>query len=344
MHPEMQGMIDRIRKEMKNRDIDCLILTEEANFTWALGNRISGYLFITQGRMELIAPRFYRYQIKDLEAEYAFSKKEYGQKLEEKSEKFVGNVKADTESEKLKEMFDAERTSLIEDLRRKKTSEEIDKIREACKITDEVLQHTKEQLFSGIDEFEAVAEINRFYADRGVEEAFLTNGGQSLVQANCLEPHRPPEKREIQPDDLVIVDSGCRYENYCSDVTRTYCEDPSEEQEELFQAVKKIQEEMISMLEPGRPIKELKQREIEMAEELGYNPEKHILYFSHCIGVEAHEKPTITHETEGELEEGMVLTIEPGLHVPEIGGVRLEDTVVVTEEGCEVLSEAPREL
>ena len=337
-------MIDRIRKEMRARDIDCLILTEEQNFTWALEKRISGYLFITQGRMELIAPRFYRYQTGEIEAEYAFSKKEYSQKLEEKSEKFVGNVKTDTESSKLEEMFGAEKTDLVHELRKKKTTEEIEKIRKACEITDEALKDTRSQLFSGIDEFEAVAQINTFYAEEGVEEAFLTNGGQSLVQANCLEPHRPPEKRKIQPQDLVIVDSGCRYENYCSDVTRTYCEDPSEEQRKLFEAVKKIQKEMISMIEPGRPIKELKKREIEMTEELGYDPEKHILYFSHCIGVEAHEKPTITHETEGELEEGMVLTVEPGLHVPEIGGVRLEDTVAVTEEGCEVLSEAPREL
>jgi Xaa-Pro dipeptidase len=337
-------MIDRIREAMKKEGIDCLILTEEANFTWALEKRISGYLFITQGRLELVAPRFYRYQTQEMDAEYAFSGEEYEEILEEKAEKFVGDVKADTESEKLQEMFDATETDLVQELRKHKTDGEIDKIREACRITDEALLEIREQLFSGIDEFEAVAEINSFYAEKGVEEAFLTNGGQSLVQANCLEPHRPPEKRRIRPGDLVIVDSGCRYENYCSDVTRTYCEDPDEEQRQLFEDVKKIQKEVIDLIEPGRSISELKQKEIELAEELGYEPEKHILYFSHCIGVEAHEQPTITHTTEGELEEGMVLTVEPGLHVPEIGGVRLEDTVAVTGEGYEVLSNAPKEL
>jgi Xaa-Pro dipeptidase len=337
-------MIERIREEMQERGIDCLIITEEANFTWMLEKRISGYLFITQGRLELVAPRFYRYQTEDIDTEYAFRRKEYEEILEKKSEKFVGEIKTDTSSEKLKEIFGAEKTDLIQELRKNKTEDEVERIRKACEITDRNLNDIREKLFSGMDEFEAVAEINRFYAEEGVEEAFLTNGGQSLVQANCMEPHRPPTKRRIRPDDLVIVDSGCRYENYCSDITRTYCENPDEEQEQLFEDVKEIQEEVISMIEPGRTISELKQREIEMAEEMGYEPEKHILYFSHCIGVEAHESPMINLENDDELEEGMVLTVEPGLHVPEVGGVRLEDTVAVTEDGYDVLSSAPKEL
>ncbi|MFB6100870.1 MAG: M24 family metallopeptidase [Candidatus Nanohalobium sp.] len=339
-------MIQRIREKMREEGIDCLIVTQEENFTWAIGKRITGYMFLTQGRKEFVIPRFYRYETQDIDAEYVFSKQDYEEALEEKAERFAGEVRVDENSEKLEELFEAEETGILEDLRQIKTEEEVEKIRKACEITDEAQEYIGKKLFSGIDEFEAVAEINSFYSEKGVEDSFLTNGGQSLVQRNSLEPHRPPEKKEIKSDDLVIVDSGCRFENYCSDITRTYCENPSREQEQLFDDVKEIQEKIIEMIESGGEVSDLAEERDRMAEEMGYNLEENVLYtLGHGVGVEVHEGPGLSVSAEEvELEEGMVVTIEPGLHVPGIGGVRLEDVVLVTEDGCEVLSQSPKEL
>jgi Xaa-Pro aminopeptidase len=337
-------MLGEIREQMQERDIDCLILTQESNFVYTFGEEISGYMFISQGRAELVCSRFYRYQTEEMHVDHAFGKNEYEKLLEEKSEKFVGDIRADETTGKLEETFDAEQTDLMKELRLTKSEEEVDKIREACDITSEAHEEIRDMLFDGIDEFEAVAAINAFYAEKGVEESFLEMGDQSLVQANCVKPHRGPEKREIEPDDLVIVDSGCVYEDYCSDVTRTYCEEPSEDQRKLFDDVKEIQDEMIEMIEPGREISEVGRKQIDKAEELGYEPEKHVLHISHGVGVSIHEDPRISHESEEEFQEGMVVTIEPGLYVPEIGGARMEDVVLVTEDGFEILSSAPREL
>ena len=337
-------MLTEIREEMRERGIDCLILTQESNFIYTFGKEISGYMFISQGRAELVCSRFYRYQTENMHVEYAFGKREYEKFLRKKSEKFVGDIKADKTTDKLEELFDAEQTDLMKDLRKIKSGEEVEKIRKACDITSEAHEEIREMLFDDIDEFEAVTAINTFYAEEGVEESFLKEGTQSIVQANCVKPHRGPEKREIRPDDLVIVDSGCVYKDYCSDVTRTYCEDPSEQQRKLFEDVLEIQDEMIEMIEPGTEISEAGKKQIEKAEELGYEPEKHVLHISHGIGVSVHEEPKVSHESDEEFREGMVVTIEPGLYVPEIGGARMEDVVLVTEDGFEILSSAPRKL
>ena len=340
-------MIERIREKMDEEGLELLIITESENILWATGMDLSGYIFLTQEKIETVFPRFYRYE--DLamfeDVSFGFKRSDYKQLLEEKASKFSDlETGIDEENEKLQEKIGAEKTDLITEMRKVKTEKEIEKIRKACEITDNALEDLRKDLFSGLTEFEAVGKLKQFYIDREVQEAFITNEGESLVQRNSLRPHRGPESEEIKDDDLVIVDTGARFENYCADVTRTYCENPSSEQEKLFEDVKEVQEEMINMMEAGRPIADVKQLELDMFREKGYNLEENVLYYSHSIGVVAHESPTITHESEEDFREGMVVTIEPGLHVEGLGGVRLEDTVVVKENGAERLSRSPREL
>jgi Xaa-Pro aminopeptidase len=308
---------------------------------------LSGYIFLTQEKIETVFPRFYRYEDFAMfeDVSFGFKRSDYKQLLEEKASKFSDlETGIDEENEKLQEKIGAEKTDLITEMRKVKTEKEIERIRKACEITDNALEDLREDLFSGLTEFEAVGKLKQFYIDREVQEAFITNEGESLVQRNSLRPHRGPESEEIKGDDLVIVDTGARVENYCADVTRTYCENPSSEQEKLFEDVKEVQEEMINMMEAGRPIADVKQLELDMFQEKGYDLEENVLYYSHSIGVVAHESPTITHESEEDFREGMVVTIEPGLHVEGLGRVRLEDTVVVKENGAEKLSRSTREL
>lgn len=328
---------------MKQENIETLVLTDSSNFIYAIEKDVSGFLFISQDDFDIVAPRFYRYSLEQFDPRLAFSQEEYRNHLKDLKNKYSG-IRTDSNSKLLKEIFDAEETDLIEKMRKIKDQDEIQNIREACRITDKAIQSIREEIFSGKTELEVFSEIQGFYAQKGVTDAFVTDGGMSLVQKNGLDPHRPPTSQTIESNDLVIIDSGCRKNFYCSDITRTFCESPSEKQQELFNAVKKIQEEEIEMIYAGRKISEIKKRELEMAKELGFNPEENVLYNSHALGIDVHEPPTLTHENNDELKKGMVVTIEPGLHVKNVGGVRIEDTVLVKENGAERLSKTNREL
>lgn len=337
--------IERIRQRMAEEEIDCFIVTKEENFIYSIEEAVSGYLFIFPGETELLLPRFYLYDLEGFEAEYFFTKEEIEEKMSAISDKVQGKVVTDAEKPSLlDEKFGAEYSGLMKDLRKIKTEKEVKKIKEACKITDSALKNLRNEIFEGVTEMEAQLQLKKFYSGKGVQESFLTNKGESLVQRNCLRPHRTSKQDKIQKDDLVIVDTGARKNFYCADVTRTYCHNPSERQQDLFDAVKKIQNEMIEMIEPGREIKEVVKRQMELTDELGYNSSKNVLYFSHGIGVEVHEQPTLSLSSEGEFEEGMTVTVEPGIHIQDLGGVRIEDTVHVTSSGAARLSEAPRKL
>ena len=340
-------MIKRIREEMSEEGLEVFVLSDSENILWATGEELSGYIFITRDRVEGVLPRFYRYEDLSLfdDVSFGFKRSDYEELLDGKISELSGMESAiDEENEKIEEELSAEVSDMIMMMRKVKTEDEVEKIRKACEITDKALKDLRKDLFTGLTEWEAVGRLKQFYIDREVQEAFITNEGESLVQRNSLRPHRGPESEVVEEDDLVIVDTGARYKNYCADVTRTYCENPSEEQKQLFEDVKEVQEEMINMMEDGRPIAEVKQKELDMFEEKGYDIEKNVLYYSHSIGVVAHESPTITHESEEDFREGMVVTIEPGLHVEALGGVRIEDTVLVKENGAERLSKASREL
>lgn len=337
--------IDRIRQRMREEGIDCTIVTKESNFVYSIGEEATGYLFIRQDSLDLILPRFYLYDVDGYDAEYFFTAEESKQKLSDMAEKISGNVVTDARNpDVLNELFDATHSDIIRDLREKKTDKEIRKIKEACEITDQALNNLRKSLFDGKTEMNAQLELKKYYSDQKVRESFLTNKGESLVQRNCLKPHRPSRDEKIESNDLVIVDTGARKDFYCADVTRTYCENPSEGQQDLFEAVKQIQAEMIEMISPGVKIKDVVERQLELTEELGYNPDKHVLYFSHGIGVEVHESPSVNLSTEGKFRDGMVVTVEPGIHLPELGGARIEDTVHVQSGNNERLSQAERKL
>lgn len=337
--------LDRIRQRMREEDIDCVVVTEESNFIYSIGHEATGYLFIRPETVDLILPRFYLYDLEEYDAEYFFTAEESREKLSDISEEIDGEVVTDRENPGvLNDIFDAEHSDIIKDLRLRKTDREVEKIREACRITDKAFRDLRPKLFEGRTEMEAQLELKKYYSNQKVRESFLTNKGESLVQKNCLKPHRPSRDVEIGPDDLVIVDSGARKDFYCADVTRTYCENPSEDQQKLFNAVKKIQNEMIEMISPGVEIKEVIERQLKLTEELGYNPDENVIYFSHGIGIDVHEGPSVSLSTEGEFKDGMVVTVEPGIHLPELGGVRIEDTVHVGSSSNERLSKVERKL
>ncbi len=331
-------MLERLRQKMRDEGIETVCINSSYDFLYFFGLEMAGYCFITQEDVEMVLPRFYMYE--DVDARYAFSLQDYLDHFENLD---YDKVYIAGKEGLLPEKFEVEQTDIVNELRKIKTMEEVEKIREACQITDRAFEELKPNLV-GLTEFEAVGELKKFYIEEKVPESFITNKGESLVQRNVLRPHRPPSHKKILSEDLVIVDTGCRVDHYCSDVTRTFCENPNERQIELFNAVRDIQKELIEMIEPGLSVAEWKEHEYRLVEEKGFNPDKNVLYFSHGIGLETHEPPTLSHSCDEKFKEGMVVTVEPGLHLKELGGVRIEDTVHVTSNGSDQLSQTPKEL
>lgn len=149
---------------------------------------------------------------------------------------------------------------------------------------------------------------------------------------------------KIKKGDFVLFDLGVVYEGYCSDITRTVAYDHfNEEQEKIYNTVLKAEIEAINATKPGVQAKDLDNIARNIITEAGYGQ-----YFphrlGHGLGIGVHEYPSVTNTNELVIQEGMVFTIEPGIYVPNVAGVRIEDDIFVTKDGVEILTAFPKEL
>jgi len=157
-------------------------------------------------------------------------------------------------------------------------------------------------------------------------------------------PHGKASGKQIEKGDFILIDFGSGFQGYHSDQTRTLvCGNPSLEQQKIYRIVKEAHDRAIEKIRPGIPIGEVDTAAREYIRNQGYGE-----YFGHGtghgIGLAVHEDPLVNSENKGLLQEGMVFTIEPGIYIPNWGGVRIEDMVLVTPHGAEVLTYLPREL
>jgi Xaa-Pro aminopeptidase len=157
-------------------------------------------------------------------------------------------------------------------------------------------------------------------------------------------PHGKAGARIIENGELVTIDFGALYQGYHSDETVTLAVgSPDARQKEIYGVVKDAHDRALDAVRPGVSLKELDGKARSYIERKGYGR-----YFGHGlghgVGLEVHEKPVVSYKSDGVAEEGMVFTIEPGIYIPNWGGVRIEDTVVVTSDGCLSLTRVPKEL
>lgn len=157
-------------------------------------------------------------------------------------------------------------------------------------------------------------------------------------------PHGKPGDRKIQKGDFVLFDLGVIYEGYCSDITRTVSfGKPSDAQKDVYETVRQAEQAAVDAVKPGVRAMDLDKIARDVITEAGYG-EFFTHRLGHGLGISVHEFPSVTGTNEMELIEGMVFTIEPGIYDPSITGVRIEDDVVVTKDGVEVLTKYPKEL
>ncbi len=229
--------------------------------------------------------------------------------------------------------------TLIRDLRIIKDEKEIELIRQACKLADIGIKTAAETIRPGIKEKEVAAEIEyamRMAGSDGVAFDTIVASGYC-----CAYPHGTFLEKIIQEDDLVVVDLGAIYKNYRSDITRTFTAGrASEKQTRIYQTVKLAQQKAYEATKQGVLASEVDLAARRVIEEAGFG-EFFVHNLGHGVGLEIHEAPILSPDSKDILEMGNVVTIEPGIYVPGFGGVRIEDTVLITRGVAEKLTVAP---
>lgn len=227
-------------------------------------------------------------------------------------------------------------------LRMIKDKREIAKIKEACALADYAIEAGCAEIREGKTELEVLASVEYELKTKGVQEmSFAT---MVLTGKNGANPHGIPGQTKIQKGDFVLFDLGVVVEGYCSDITRTVAYgDVNEKQMEIYETVLKGQLAAIETSKPGVACSEVDLTARNIIREAGYGE-----YFNHRLGhglgISVHEYPSLTETNPLPLEKGMVFTIEPGIYLPGVAGVRIEDDIVITENGAESLTKYPKGL
>ena len=228
--------------------------------------------------------------------------------------------------------------ALLDQIRMIKTRSETENIRQACKIVSKVCSIIKEELRPGLSELDIYYRIIELFAQNRTEISFppIVAAG-----ANSANPHHASSNYKIQPSDPVLIDIGCKYNGFCSDLTRTYLINRiSSEKRRVWDIVKEAQNAVISQIKAGLEVKWADETARKVIDDAGYK-DNFTHSTGHSIGIEVHETPSLTKKAEGFFLSNMIVTVEPGIYLNGQFGVRIEDTILITDTGCEVLTDAP---
>ncbi len=225
---------------------------------------------------------------------------------------------------------------LIELERRHKDPGEIQRLRLAASIADRALAQVRPELNAGRSELAIARMLEAAMLDFGADEpSFAT-----IVAAgpNSAKPHATPSDRTIEPGDMVVIDFGAKVDGYGSDMTRSFLlGTPSNRQQAVFDAVIDAQAAGVAAVRHGVDEREIDRVCRRRLTDHGLG-EAFIHGTGHGIGLEIHENPILSSRATGILRSGYVVTVEPGAYLPDLGGVRIEDSVVVTASGCEPIT------
>lgn len=230
----------------------------------------------------------------------------------------------------------------ITKLRRVKTAQELSYIRKAEEIGDQVFGEILNFIKPGMTELEVAAQIEFLLKMRGAEGLSFSSIVASGVNSSM--PHAVPTRKKIEIGDFLTMDFGCVYEGYCSDMTRTIVIGKADEkQKQIYETVLRAQTQALDFIKAGYKGREVDKVARDIIYKSGYEGcFGHGL--GHSVGLEVHENPRLNMMDETLLLAGMTETIEPGIYVKGYGGVRIEDLVAVTEDGCENLTHSTKEL
>lgn len=230
----------------------------------------------------------------------------------------------------------------LAELRYVKTPDEIHCLEEAEAIGDRAFAKLLPRLREGMTEKQVAVQLEYLMKEEGAEGfSFETIAASGLHSAM---PHAVPTDKPLEAGDFLTMDFGCLYKGYCSDMTRTVVIGRAgDRQREVYQTVLDAQQAALEGIRPGMTGKEVDALARDVIKERGYGE-----YFGHSlghsVGLEIHENPCFSEKEKTVIRPGMVITVEPGIYMEGFGGVRIEDVVVVTEQGCRNITNSEKKL
>jgi Xaa-Pro aminopeptidase len=228
---------------------------------------------------------------------------------------------------------------IVEKIRRVKDAAEVDAIRAAQEVAEQALTRALGDFSSGTEVDLALA-IEFAMRELGAEapsfDTIVAGGAHAAL------PHASPRREPVDLDGLLLIDMGAQLDGYCSDMTRTFLGPRApEEMRRVHTAVVASLEAGCAAVRPGVKGSDVDRAARDVLEQAGYG-DAFVHSTGHGVGLEIHEGPTLSMTSEDVLEPGMIVTVEPGVYVPGVGGVRVEDFLVVTDDGAENLTSLPR--
>lgn len=346
--------IDKIKEYIKKNNLEAVMVTNPTNIYYLTNMSCDPHerllmLVVSKEKVVILVPAM----------EYENAKRSISTKIEivkyldtedgykllcDKTGKFskVGIEKEHltvARMQRIQNIFEIEEFSSIDnltiDMRKYKSSDELEKLREAAKLADIAIGIAKENMKEGITELELKAIIEFEMKKYAKSMSFDTI---VLFGKNAADPHGQSGMTKLKYGDLALFDLGVYYKGYASDETRTIEFGKTDtEAKKIYEIVKKANIEAINACKPGVSFAYIDKIARGIITKAGYGE-----YFTHRLGhglgLDVHEYPDVSEKTCDLLEENMVFTIEPGIYKPGVAGVRIEDDVVVTKDGCEVLT------
>ena len=336
-----------IQNKLRTRKIECFLVCDQIDLFYLTGIDLQGgyWVVVTQKKAVIITSEMLFQQISDLLPGFEVIKsKKFLETLKKiiKNEK-IGILSIDSKKMSLELGKKIEKTlrsvkhipGLFEILREIKTENEIHLIKRSCDIAVDVFNEIKKQIKPGMTEIQIASRIIDFLYKHGAESAFvpIVAGG-----INSSYPHHINSGYSINNNDLLIIDMGAKFNGYCSDLTRTiilgkiqkFCD-------KVYNLVKLAHDEALVIVKPGIKASFVDKKARDSIKKAGFGKE-FTHGTGHGLGLEVHELPSVNLSSNAILKPGMVITVEPGVYIKNNFGVRIEDTLLVTENGYEILT------
>lgn len=349
--------VKKVVSDLESRNLDALLLIKKANVNYVSGftDEASVVLITTEGNFFITDGRFYELAQKQCRGFEIINWQKIGSHFTDAIKYIckkinINNLGFEPESvtfsiyknleSKLSNIELIPVSNIIENLRYIKDEEEIKLLRKACSITDEVFSEIVKYIEPGMTENQVAAKLEYLLKIKGASgpsfDTILISGTKTSL------PHGKPDDKVIKEGDLITLDFGALYKGYHADMTRNLIVGkPTRKQKDLYDTVLRAQEAALESIKPGvlsnEPDKVV--REIVGDYIKYYYPE-----IGHGVGLELYENPFISKNGNMKIKKNCVMTLEPGIYIPGFGGVRIEDTILITEKGVERLTLSPKEL
>lgn len=350
--------LSKIKQDLIKNNSDAILISSIPNIIYLTGysgfskDEREAYLVITKNEQYILTDGRYSHAAKTLISDFklieicsenSLSKILQNLKLKHKI-KNLGieddNIKV-SEHKVLKKYFgDTYHYGGTNNLRIIKNKDEILKIEKSCKLGDKTFDYILRNIKLGITEKELAFKIEFFIKKNGGDISFPPIVAYG---ANSANPHHLPTAKQLIKNSIILLDFGAKLDNYCSDMSRTiFFGKPTTEQKSIYKTVLCAQQKAIDSLAMDIKASEIDKIARDYITSQGYKTIPHSL--GHGVGIEVHESPHLSPKSKDMLKEGMVFSVEPGIYIPNLGGVRIEDLVVLTKNGPRLLTHSPKNL